>query len=121
MSKIAKRQKKIRRHKRVRAKVMGTSIRPRLSVFRSNRHVWTQVIDDTAGKTIIAASDQDLPSSVKKSTGKKMEMAEKVGALIAQRSLEKKITRVVFDRGGYRYHGILRAVAEGARKGGLKF
>ena len=100
---------------------MGTSERPRLSVFRSNNHVWAQVIDDTVGKTLLAISDRDLPASVKKIAGKKTALAEKVGALVAQKSLEKKITQVVFDRGGYRYHGILRAVAEGARKGGLRF
>lgn len=109
----------MRRHRRVRAKITGTSERPRLSVFRSNNHVWAQVIDDTAGKTLLAASDRDLPVSVKKTAVKKMALAEKVGALIAQKSLEKKITRVVFDRGAYRYHGIVRAVAEGVRKGGL--
>ena len=100
---------------------MGTSERPRLSVFRSNNHVWAQVIDDTVGKTLLAISDRDLPASVKKIAGKKTALAEKVGALVAQKSFEKKITQVVFDRGGHRYHGILRAVAEGARKGGLRF
>lgn len=105
------------RHRRVRSRVIGTETTPRLSVFRSNKHIWTQLVDDTAGVTIVAASDRDL--SEKESEKKKRATA--VGALIAKRAQEKGIRRVRFDRGGYVYHGIVREVAEGARKGGLQF
>lgn len=112
-----KHEKRQRRHKRVRAKIKGTSDRPRLSVFRSNRHVWAQLIDDIAGKTIASVGDKSVRG--KKETT--LKAAEKVGGELAKRALEKKISAAVFDRGGYRYHGIVKAVAEGARKGGLKF
>lgn len=120
-----KRDKRIRRHKRVRSRIVGTSDRPRLSVFRSSRHIWAQLIDDAAGKTIVAASDLEAKSKTQgrklKQEEKKLPIAGKVGELIAQGALEKKITTAVFDKGGYRYHGIVKAVADGARKGGLKF
>lgn len=102
---------------RVRAKIGGTSERPRLSVFRSNRYLWVQLIDDAAGQTIAAASDKDL--QMKKREGR-MASAQNIGMLIAKRAAERKITRAVFDRGPYRYHGLVRAVAEGARKAGLQ-
>jgi len=112
-----KKEKQKRRHKRVRAKVKGTSIRPRLSVFRSNKHIYTQLIDDEKGRTLVAASDLEL----KDKKGKKTAIAYQVGELIAKKALEKKIKKVIFDRGGYKYHGQLKAVAEGAREGGLEF
>ncbi len=114
-----KRSQYARRKKRVRAKVMGTSERPRLSVFRSLRHVSVQLIDDTEGRTIASASDREIGSTNKKKTGGKTAAAALVGALIAERGLEKKINSAVFDRGGRRYHGAVAAVAEAARKGGL--
>lgn len=118
MKKISsKKEKKLRRHRRVRAKVQGTARRPRLSVFRSNQHVWVQLIDDVAGKTLASTSDKNLKEK-KEST---VAAAEKVGKELAKQALEKKIDMAVFDRGGYKYHGIVKAVAEGARKGGLKF
>ena len=115
-----KRLKRIRRHRRARAKVGGTSERPRISVFRSNRHIWAQLIDDEAGKTIVSASDREVKQD-KKSKSKKVPLAGSVGELIAKKAGAKKILSVVFDRGGYKYHGMVKAVAEGARKGGLKF
>ena len=118
-----KREKRFRRHARVRSRIFGTSIRPRLSLFRSNRHIWAQLIDDESGKTLAAASDLEI--KIKKTPGRKDILvlkisAEKVGGLLAQKAQESKINSIVFDRGCYKYHGLIRAVAEGARKGGLK-
>ena len=109
------------RHRRVRKRVYGTPERLRLNVFRSSAHIYAQIIDDTAGRTLAAASsiDQELRESL---TGKtKLEKSQAVGELIARRAREAGITRVVFDRGGYRYHGRVKAVAEAAREGGLEF
>ena len=111
--KLAKR--KIR-HNRVRSVVTGTAKRPRLSVFRANRHVYAQLIDDEAGKTLASASSKEV-----KTKGKKVDAAAEVGKAIAAKATEKKISAVVFDRGGYAYHGRIKALAEGAREGGLKF
>jgi large subunit ribosomal protein L18 len=111
-----------RRHVRVRAKVSGTQARPRLNVFRSSAHMYCQVIDDLAGSTLAAASDLD--EDVKKLVGDKAtktERAKAVGAVIAQRAKSAGISAVVFDRGGFLYHGRIKAVAEGAREGGLEF
>ncbi len=109
------------RHRRVRKRVYGTPERLRLNVFRSSAHIYAQIIDDTAGRTLAAASsiDQELRESL---AGKsKLEKSQAVGELIARRAREAGITRVVFDRGGYRYHGRVKAVAEAAREGGLEF
>ena len=109
------------RHRRVRKKVSGTPERLRLNVFRSSAHIYAQVIDDTQGHTIVAASsiDQELrPELVGKA---KLEKAAAVGRLVAQRALAAGVTKVVFDRGGYLYHGRVKAVAEAAREGGLDF
>ena len=111
-----------RRHVRVRAKVSGTQARPRLNVFRSSAHMYCQVIDDRAGHTLAAASDLD--EDVKKLIGEKAtktERAKAVGAVIAERAKSAGISTVVFDRGGFLYHGRIKAVAEGAREGGLEF
>lgn len=107
-----------RRHRRVRAKIFGTPTRPRLSVFRSAKHVSAQLIDDAAGRTLVAASDRDLKGE--KGSGK-VPVAEAVGKLLAERAVKQHIVQVVFDRGGYAYHGRVEAVARGARGGGLKF
>jgi len=107
------------RKKRVRAKIFGTDQRPRLSVFRSNRHIFLQIIDDKRGVTLVSASDQEIKNKDKKMT--KVEVAKETGKILGQRALEKKIKEVVFDRNGYRYHGRVRAVAEGARDAGLVF
>lgn len=106
---------KTRRHKRIRAKVSGTATRPRLVVSRSLAHLYAQLIDDTSGKTLAAASD------LKVKKGSKMERAKAVGLEIAQKALELKIETCVFDRNGHRYHGRVKALAEAAREGGLKF
>ncbi len=111
-----------RRHKAIRKRIFGTAERPRLQVFRSLNHVYAQLIDDDAGKTILAESDWQKES--KKETTKKKKKTERafeVGEKIAKRAKEKNIQKVVFDRKGYLYHGRVKAVAEGARKGGLIF
>jgi len=112
-----KKQLKEKRSARVRAKIIGTKECPRLNVFRSLRHLNIQIIDDLAGKTIVSASDFEL----KNKKGTKLEKAKEAGLLIAKKAQEKKIKKVVFDRGAYKYHGRVRAVAEGAREGGLEF
>lgn len=113
--------RRVMRHIRVRRKIGGTSERPRLSVYRSLNHVYAQVIDDNQGITLAAASS--LESAVRdQNNGKsKVEVAGAVGELIGERAKEKGISRVVFDRGGYRYHGRVKALADAARKGGLVF
>ena len=105
-----------RRHARVRAKVKGITSRPRLCVFRSNRHMYAQLIDDVDHKIVVSASDKDVEKK-----GTKTEVAKMVGGLIAKNAGEKKIKKVVFDRAGYMYHGRVKALAEGAREGGLEF
>jgi len=110
---------KARRINRVRAKVQGTSERPRLSVARTLKHISAQIIDDAAGKTLVAARDLDLSAADQK--GKKAEVATLVGKLVAERAKAKGITAVVFDRRDKRYHGRIQALAEGAREGGLQF
>lgn len=107
-----------KRHVRVRAKISGTPERPRLNVFRSNANIYAQIIDDVAGVTLISAST--LEKEFEGATGNK-EAARKVGKLVAERALEKGIDTVVFDRGGYLYHGRVAELAEGAREAGLKF
>ncbi|MBN1161802.1 MAG: 50S ribosomal protein L18 [Dehalococcoidales bacterium] len=120
MTKSYTREARIRRHKRVRQKVCGDGSRPRLSIFRSLNHIYAQVIDDAKGQTLVAASTLD--AEIKKETKKnKTGQAELVGALLAKRSAAKKISQVSFDRGGFRYQGRVKALAEAARKGGLKF
>ncbi|HNZ84503.1 MAG TPA: 50S ribosomal protein L18 [Candidatus Woesebacteria bacterium] len=109
--------KKIRRLNRVRSKVAKNFGIPRLSVFRSNQHIWAQIIDDKHGKTLVSASTK----TVKSLKGTKSEKAAAVGQSLAKSALDKKITQVRFDRGSYRYHGRVKALADGARSGGLKF
>ncbi len=121
MSKYNTRDARIRRHARVRQKVSGTADRPRLCVFRSLNHIYAQVVDDGQGNTLVAASTLDAEikndSKGKKKTGR----AELVGALLAKKAREKGISQVAFDRGGFRYQGRVKALADAARKGGLKF
>lgn len=109
----------MRRHRRLRAKVIGTGERPRLCVFRSNRHLELQLIDDGIKKTIVAARDHEITQGKKK--GAKINRGEALGEFLANKAKEKEVLRAVFDRGGYAYHGIVKAVADGARKGGLQF
>ena len=110
-----------RRHIRVRKKVSGTADRPRLSVFRSLNHIYAQVIDDDNGNTIAAASTIETNVSEQKNGKTKVEIAEIVGKLAGERATEKGVNRVVFDRAGFRYHGRVKALADGARKAGLDF
>lgn len=107
---LPKRDQRKRRHRRVRAKVEGTLEVPRLCVFRSNKYLYVQLVDDAAGKIILAAHDD-----------KAAHVAHKLGKSIARMAKEKKIEKIVFDRGGYKYHGAVRQLGEGAREGGLKF
>ena len=111
-------QKRLLRHKRVRAKISGTAERPRLCVYRSNDNIYAQIIDDTKGITLVSASSTEKDFGM---GGGNKEAARKVGELVAKRALEKGIENVVFARGGYIYHGRVQQLAEGAREGGLKF
>ncbi len=113
-----KRKKRQRRARRVRAKLLGTAQRPRLTVFRSNQHVYAQLVNDSQSQTLASASDLEI-----KKTGKqpKTELAKLVGQALAKKAGALKISQAVFDKGAYKYHGIVKALAEGAREGGLKF
>jgi large subunit ribosomal protein L18 len=114
----ARREGRLRRHRRVRKKVAGTPERPRLAVFRSNKHISVQVIDDLNGRTLAAASSVEAP--LRGDSGN-IESAKKVGSLVAERAKAAGVTAVVFDRGGYLYHGRVAALADAARDGGLEF
>ena len=118
VSKIDKNQQRLKRHKRVRGKVFGTAARPRLAVYRSNAHISAQIIDDATGCTLVSASTYEKEFT---SIGSNKEAAKAVGKTIAERALEKGISTVVFDRGGYVYHGRVSELAAGAREGGLQF
>ena len=117
INKTSRSESRLRRHARVRAKISGTSTCPRLSVFRSNGNISAQIIDDTKGVTLVSSSSTTL----KLENGSNIEAASKVGADIAKKALASNITTVVFDRGGYVYHGRVQALAEAARAEGLKF
>ena len=121
MGKVERRVGRHRRHTRVRAKVQGTNSRPRLCVFRSLNHIYAQVIDDSLGHTLATAStlDPEIRSAADSKT--KTDKSELVGSLVARRALGKGISQVAFDRGGYKYHGRIKALAEAARQQGLKF
>ena len=108
-----------RRHARVRKKVVGAADRPRLSVFRSLRHIYAQVVDDIAHTTLASASTLDV--ELKGTTGAKADSAKAVGTLVAKRAIEKGVKRVTFDRGGYKYHGRVKSLADAAREAGLDF
>lgn len=118
IKKEAKNVSRVRRHERVRTKISGTAERPRLCVFRSNKNIAVQVIDDVAGKTLVAASTLDKEVKTKASN---VEAAKEVGELVAKRAIKAGIKTVVFDRGGYIYHGKIQALAEAAREAGLEF
>ena len=117
LKKVSRNDERLRRHVRVRRKISGTPECPRLNVFRSNAHIHVQIIDDVNGNTLVSASSVEL----KLANGGNSEAAKTVGKAIAERALEKNITNVVFDRGGYIYTGRVKAVAEAAREAGLKF
>ncbi len=117
---VVKNKLRVRRHTRVRKKISGTSERPRLNVFRSNKHIYAQIIDDETGHTLVASSTLD--TALKETLeGDKKAVARAVGADVAKKALEKGIESVLFDRGGYVYTGRVKELAEGAREGGLKF
>lgn len=113
---LKKQEKRNRRHRRIRVKIYGTADKPRLSIFRSARHIYAELIDDDKRKVLLSISDIKF-----KGKKNKVEKAREAGKLIAKEALAKKLEKVVFDRGGYKYHGRIKALADGAREGGLKF
>ena len=121
IKKIDKNQIRQRRHLRVRKKISGTAERPRLNVYRSSTNIYAQVIDDVAGNTLVSASTLDKAIKAETENGGNIAAAKLVGKLVAERALEKGIKEVVFDRGGYPYHGRVQALAEAAREAGLDF
>jgi large subunit ribosomal protein L18 len=121
MSRKSREDGRLRRHARVRGKVRGTAARPRLNVYRSLQHIMVQVIDDVAGHTLAAVSTMDAEMRASLASKKKIEQAQAIGTAIAERAKAKGITQVVFDRGGYRYHGRVKALADAARAAGLEF
>jgi large subunit ribosomal protein L18 len=118
VKKTDRKMERTRRHLRVRRKISGTAERPRLCVYRSNSNIYVQIVDDVAGNTLVQASTLDKEVKTKYAN---KEAAKEVGKLIAKRAADKKIETVVFDRGGYIYHGVVKELAEAAREGGLKF
>lgn len=118
MNKTSKKLNREKRHRKVRAKINGTQDKPRLCISRSNKHIYAQIIDDDKGFTIAFASDLEVKDSKKV---EKINLAQKVGELIADKAKDKKITKVVFDRGGFKYHGRVKSLADAARKQGLEF
>jgi large subunit ribosomal protein L18 len=121
MARVTARDQRVRRHRRLRKRVSGTTQKPRLCIFRSNLHIYAQVIDDEAGHTIVSASTKDKDARSTITDGQKTEQSKMVGQILAERALQAGITQVVFDRGGYKYHGRIKALADGAREAGLKF
>ncbi len=119
IKKVSRNQARVARHERVRSKVVGTTSEPRLNVFRSNGNIFAQIIDDSCGKTLVSASSID--KDLKLENGGNIEAAKKVGELLAKRAKKAKITKVTFDRGGYLYHGRVKALADAARENGLEF
>lgn len=117
--KVDRKKSRVKRHLRVRNKISGTAVRPRLAVYRSEKNIYAQIIDDVAGRTLVSASSLDKDFDAK--VGSNKEAAKAVGTLLAKKALEKGIEEVVFDRGGYVYHGRVQELAEGAREAGLKF
>ncbi len=121
ISKGDKNKARLKRHLRVRKKISGTAARPRLSVYRSSKHIYAQLIDDVSGTTLVSASTVDKELAGQVANGGNVEAARKVGELIAQRAKAKGFESVVFDRGGYLYHGRIQALADAAREAGLQF
>ncbi len=121
MPRLASSEIRVRIHQRIRKKLSGTPVRPRLAVFRSNKHIYAQIIDDAKGGTLVAASSLDADAKPDIKNGGNVAAAKTVGKLIAQRAKAKGIEAVLFDRGGYIYHGRVKALADAAREAGLKF
>lgn len=120
-NKSDKKALRIKRRRRVRGNISGTPERPRLAVHRSNKHIYAQLIDDVAGVTLVAASTKELSSAGKLESCSNIEAATAVGKMVAEKAVEKQLKSVVFDRGGFLYHGRVKALADGAREGGLEF
>ena len=118
-NKLNKKEKKTRRHHRLRTRIFGTATKPRVSVFISNKHFYFQVIDDNKGNTLASVSDSELKE--KGGKDKKLEVAKKLGMLLAEKLKKLKINKIIFDRSGFKYHGRVKNIAEGLRKGGIKF
>ena len=112
---------RLKRKKRIRKNIFGTQERPRLSVFRSTKHIYAQIVDDTKGSTLVSASTLDKEFKESKQEGKKAQLARSVGSLIGKRALDKGITKVVLDRNGFLYHGRIKELSDGARESGLNF
>ncbi|MBU0704089.1 MAG: 50S ribosomal protein L18 [Chloroflexi bacterium] len=121
MPEIDRRAARLRRHRRVRKRVAGTPERPRLNIFRSLRHIYAQVIDDSRGHTLVSVSTVDPQVATQLGDMTKTEQASLLGKMLAERALGQGIKKVVFDRGGYKYHGRVKALADAAREGGLEF
>ena len=121
MPKVSSNEVRLRIHKRIRKRLSGAATRPRLAVYRSNKHIYAQVIDDAKGATLIAASTLDVDAKKDLKSGGNIAAAKAVGKLVAERAKAKGIEAVLFDRGGYLYHGRVKALAEAAREAGLKF
>ncbi|RUT27871.1 50S ribosomal protein L18 [Paenibacillus zeisoli] len=121
ITKADKNKARLKRHLRVRKKIQGTAERPRLNVYRSSKHIYAQLIDDVAGVTLVSASTVDKELSANVKNGGSVESARQVGELIAKRAQDKNVKNVVFDRGGYLYHGRIQALADAAREAGLEF
>ena len=121
MPKISSNEVRLRIHERIRKRLLGSASRPRLAVYRSNKHIYAQIIDDSKGATLIAASSLDGDTKKGLKNGSNMAAAKAVGTLVAERAKAKGIDAVLFDRGGYIYHGRVKALAEAAREAGLKF
>jgi large subunit ribosomal protein L18 len=119
--KTYKKESREKRHRSLRKRIEGTAERPRLAIFRSARHIYAQIIDDLQNKTLLGTSDLAIEDAAKADEADKKSLAKKVGAAIAKKCLEKGIDKVVFDRAGFKYHGRISALAEGAREAGLKF
>lgn len=119
--KLSRKEATRRRHGRIRRRVMGTSDRPRLAVFRSNQHIYVQLIDDTRHHTLVSASTLDADLKADLESGSNCDASAKVGKLVAERAIAQGVTKVVFDRGGNLYHGRVKALADAAREGGLDF
>ena len=121
MPRVSSNEVRLRIHERIRKRLAGSSGRPRLAVFRSNKHIYAQIIDDSQGTTLTAASSRDVDAKKDLKTGGNVAAAKAVGKLVAERAKAKGIDAVLFDRGGYLYHGRVKALAEAAREAGLKF
>jgi len=119
--KVSRQEVRVKKHKRIRNRFSGTTVRPRLSVYRSNNHMYAQIIDDTVGNTLVAASTLEKEVSAELEKTNNVDAAAYLGEVIAKRAIEKGINTVVFDRGGFIYHGKIAALADAARKAGLEF